>query len=260
MLTPPIPVVLPLVAAALLASVHRIVPRWLAALIAVFTALVVACVAVSMVVYARDAALVVYWFGGASTHGGHVERLAFVIDDSSAMLVLLAGILSAMAMIFGFRAFGADARFYAWALVFLGAASGLCVAGDVLTLFICFAAVVAAAIVLCGACRFRAVNWGGGVLMALGIALLYARTGAMNEASAGRALGSGDGRALAAFALIAGGLLVNAAIVPFHFWLADAVYAAPPAVAALVAGMTVELALRRDAHLLGDLRGRAAAL
>ena len=85
MLTPPIPVVLPLVAAALLASVHRIVPRWLAALIAVFTALVVACVAVSMVVYARDAALVVYWLGSASTHVGPVEGLAFVIEDSSAI-------------------------------------------------------------------------------------------------------------------------------------------------------------------------------
>lgn len=243
MLTPPIPVLLPLLAAVLLAAVHRVVPRWLAALLAIAAALAVACVAVSMVVYSRDAALVVWWFGGSSAHSAHVERFAFVFDTSAAMLVLLSGALSAMAMIFAFRASEAGAAFYAWVLVFLGAANGVCVAGDLLGLFVFFAVMAAAARSLCAACRFSAVNIAGGFLMLAGIAVLFLRTGAINMASLGRALGSADAVVPAAFALIAAGLLIHTAMFPFHFWLADAVNSASAPVAALIAGMTVELAL-----------------
>ena len=72
--------------------------------------------------------------------------------------------------------------------------------------------------------------------MLTGIALLYSRTGALNLAQIGRALdGRGaDALVTTAFALIVCGFLVKAAIVPFHFWLADAHAVAPAPVCVAV--------------------------
>jgi len=68
-----------------------------------------------------------------------------------------------------------------------------------------------------------------GAFLALdGIALLYARTGALNLAQIGRALGSNvDGLVVVAFLFVTVGFLVKAAVVPFHLWLADAHAVAP---------------------------------
>src|SRR5262249_24923640 len=99
------------------------------------------------------------------------------------------------------------------------------------------------------------------------IALLYGRTGALNLAQIGVALGHGkpDGLVVVAFALVVCGFLVKAAAVPLHFWLADA-HAVPPApVCLLCSGLMVELGLYAAARLYstaseGTLRPHAHAL
>ena len=84
----------------------------------------------------------------------------------------------------------------------------------------------------------------GGFLVLFGIALLYGRTGALNMAQIGRALGSdSDALVLAAFVFMMCGFLVKAAIVPFHFWLADAHTVAPAPVSVLLSGIMVELGI-----------------
>jgi multicomponent Na+:H+ antiporter subunit D len=79
----------------------------------------------------------------------------------------------------------------------------------------------------------------------MGIAFLYARTGSLNLAQIGQALAGqhADGLIVVAFAFLASGFLVKAAVVPFHFWLPDAYGSAPTPVCVLFAGVVSELGL-----------------
>jgi multicomponent Na+:H+ antiporter subunit D len=96
-----------------------------------------------------------------------------------------------------------------------------------------------------GAVNFAVTNTVGAYLILTGIALLYARTGALNLAQIGHALGRGrpDGLVVVALTLLVCGFLVKAAIVPFHLWLADAHAVAPAPVCVLFSGAMVALGL-----------------
>ncbi|MFL5928216.1 MAG: complex I subunit 5 family protein, partial [Gaiellaceae bacterium] len=97
-----------------------------------------------------------------------------------------------------------------------------------------------------GAFNFAVSNTVGAFFVLFGIALLYGRTGSLNLAEVGRRLtddGRHDGLVVAAFVLITCGFLVKAAVVPFHFWLADAHATAPAPVCVLFSGVMVELGI-----------------
>ena len=91
----------------------------------------------------------------------------------------------------------------------------------------------------------------GAVMILFGIALLYGRTGALNLAQVGEALASrpSDGLVVVSFALITGGFLVKAAIVPFHFWLADAYAVAPTPAAIVFTGVMSDLGIYAVARI-----------
>src|SRR5690349_19874693 len=204
-------------------------PRWMAWLLAIGASFVVACVGISMVVYSRDAGIVVYWFGNWTPRGGQAPGIDFAIDNAGAALVLLASTLVTFALVFAFRYFdSAGAFFHVLMLIFLAALNGFSLTGDLFNLFVFFELMSAAGFALCGYKSEEPAPL----------------QGALNLAQIGRELsGNADTLVLAAFSFIICGFLVKAAIVPFHFWLADAHAVAPTPVCVLFSGIMVEIGL-----------------
>jgi multicomponent Na+:H+ antiporter subunit D len=141
-------------------------------------------------------------------------------------------------------------------LVFLAAIVGFCLSGDLFNMFVFYELLSVAAYALAGyrttdpgsvrgALNFAITNSVGAILVLSGIALLYGRTGALNLAQLGQALASrpADRWVVVAFLQHMGAFFVKAAVVPFHFWLADAYALAPTAAGVLFAGVVSELGL-----------------
>ena len=126
------------------------------------------------------------------------------------------------------------ARYHALMLIFLAAMAGFALTGDLFNLFVFFELMSTVAFALTGyrlessalegALNFTVTNGIGSFLMLAGIGLLYGRTGALNFAQLSRALSGhpADGLVILAFVLLIGALFIKGAIVPFHFWIADA--------------------------------------
>jgi multicomponent Na+:H+ antiporter subunit D len=260
-LTTPIPVIGPLLMAALLAALNRRVPRPVAMLLAILTSAGVGLVAISLVVNSRYDPIV-YWFGGWEPRNRAAIGICFVVDNAGAMLVLLAAILTTASLVFSWCYFDtAGTLFQVLMLVFLGAMSGFALTGDLFNLFVFFELMSVSAFALCGyksespgplqgALNFAVTNTVGAFLGLSGIALLYGRTGALNMAQIGRTLeGAADPLVLVAFTFLVCGFFVKAAVVPFHFWLADAHAVAPAPVCVLFSGIMVELGLYAVARI-----------
>jgi multicomponent Na+:H+ antiporter subunit D len=195
--------------------------------------------------------------------GGVVVGINFTFDALGAALALLAAVLVGAALVFAWRSFEAvGPTFHALILVFLGALTGFALSGDLFNMFVFFELMSVSAYALTayrieqaaslqGALTFAVTNSVGAVMILFGIALIYGRTGALNLAQVGEALAgkSSDGLVVVAFALITGGFLVKAAIVPFHFWLADAYAVAPTPAAIVFTGVMSDLGLYAVARL-----------
>lgn len=80
-----------------------------------------------------------------------------------------------------------------------------------------------------GALNFTVTNTIGSFLILGAIALAYSLAGLLDFGALARALAQHDGDpvAVGAFCMIAAGLLIKGAAIPFHFWLADAHAVAP---------------------------------
>jgi multicomponent Na+:H+ antiporter subunit D len=166
-------------------------------------------------------------------------------------------VLASAALVYCWRYFdSARGRHHALVLIFLAASVDFCLTGDLFNLFVAFELVAVTAFALTGynaghpaplqgAINFAVTNSLGGMSVLMGVGFLYARTGSLNLAQIGQALAGrhADGLVVVAFALLTGGFLVKAAVVPFHFWLPDAYGSAPTPVCVLFAGVMSELGL-----------------
>jgi multicomponent Na+:H+ antiporter subunit D len=244
--------------------------RRLLDLIAIVTAAsVVAMLAVIMIrVSGGDQT---YWFAGFRPAHGIAIGIDFEAGPLSAGLATLSAVLVTASMTFSWRYFeGVGTYYHALMLIFLAGMTGFCLTGDIFDLFVWFEVMGVAAYALTayrpeergplqGALNFAITNSIGAYLSLSGIAVIYGGSGALNMAQIGVWADRHPGSRLVvvAFLLILAGLLIKAAVVPFHFWLADAHAVAPTPVCVLFSGVMVELGLYGIARVYWSMFGTA---
>jgi multicomponent Na+:H+ antiporter subunit D len=252
----PLPVVVPLIGAAVITTVGHIAPRIVHNLLAV--AATGASFVFSLILMVQaNAGHELHWFGNWEPRDGVAIGIGFTVDPLGAGMAALASGLTLAALVYSL-AFLEDAShpYHVLMTAFGGAMCGFALTGDIFNMFVWFELMGVAAYALAGfkvgelgtlqgAINFAVTNTIGAYFLLIGIALLYARTGALNFAQIGRTLGGQEagGVEILALTLIMVGFLVKAAIVPFHFWLADAHAVAPAPVCVLFSGAMVELGL-----------------
>lgn len=252
----PISAAVPLGGAALLAGFSWLLPRRARDLIAIAVALATTALTLSLVAASAGHPMI-YWFSGWRPSAGMVIGIDYAAGPLGAGMASLAGVLASAALVYSWRYFdSARGRHHALVLIFLAASVDFCLTGDLFNLFVAFELVAVTAFALTGynaghpgplqgAINFAVTNSLGGMTVLMGVGFLYARTGSLNLAQIGQALAGrhADGLVVVAFALLTGGFLVKAAVVPFHFWLPDAYGSAPTPVCVLFAGVMSELGL-----------------
>jgi multicomponent Na+:H+ antiporter subunit D len=273
-----LPVVVPFLAGPLLVATGSFAPRWLEDGTAVLAAVSVCALCVLLAVHAATEPFA-YWIGGYRPHHGIAIGISLSIDPLGAGLAAFAALLVSAALVYSVHYFDAvKGLFHGLMLLFMAGMVGFCLTGDLFNLVVFFELMSAAAFALTayrieeraplqGAINFAITNSIGGYAMFIGVALLYARTGALNMAQMGAALNGhhADALVIVALVLLMVGFLTKAAAVPLHFWLADAHAVAPVPVCVLFSGVMVELGIYAVARIYwvifaGPIGPHAAAL
>jgi multicomponent Na+:H+ antiporter subunit D len=258
----PLLVVIPLLAAAVIAGLDHVTPRAVQHALVIASAAATTALAFVLLWHAEDHE-VVHWFGGWRPHHGIALGIDFAVGPLAAGMCAVIGLVVTLSLLYSLTFLREAARLYdALMLVALGAMCGFAMSGDLFNLFVWLELMGAAAYALTGfrverlgpvqgAVNFAITNSLGGYLFAIGIALLYARTGSLNLAQIGRTLAHGPagGLVIVAMTLLLCGFLIKGAVVPFHLWAADAYAVAPAPVCAVFGGVMTDIGLIGVARL-----------
>ncbi|MBV8599752.1 MAG: NADH-quinone oxidoreductase subunit D, partial [Actinobacteria bacterium] len=254
---PPLLVAVPLLGAAVVVATDHVLPRRVEDLLAIAAA-ATTCAFSLVLLLQSERSDVVHWFGGWRPRGGVAIGIDFVADPLGAGLAALASGVVLIALVFSWSYLEEAARLFdTLMLVCCGALCGFAMSGDLFNMFVWLELMGVAAYALTGfevkelgplqgAVNFAIINGIGGFLVVMGIALAYARTGALNLAQIGHALATHPGSrglVVVAMTLLVCGFFCKAAVVPFHAWLADAYAVAPAPVCAVFAAVMTDIGL-----------------
>jgi multicomponent Na+:H+ antiporter subunit D len=259
---PPLLVTIPLLAAAATAGLDHFMPHRLQDALVVGASAATTALAFVLLWHAESHE-VVHWFGGWRPHHGVALGIDFAVGPLAAGMCAVIGLVMTLALVYSLTFLHEATRLFdALMLVALAAMCGFAMSGDLFNLFVWLELMGVAAYALTGfqverlgpvqgAVNFAITNSLGGYLFAIGIALIYARTGALNLAQIGSALshGSTGGLVIVAMTLLFCGFLIKGAVVPFHLWAADAYAVAPAPVCAVLGGVMTDIGLIGVARL-----------
>tara|TARA_R110000782_G_scaffold19101_14_gene52113 strand:+ start:9225 stop:10850 length:1626 start_codon:yes stop_codon:yes gene_type:complete len=245
-----LPVLLPMTGLVLCLALWRAV---------VFQRVVMLCVAGSMLASA------VAILGRTSSGGVLAARLGgwpspvaitFVIDQTSAIMVLLNAIVACAAAVYSLG--GIDHRrersaYYALLCGLFAAVSGSFVTADLFNLYVWFEVMLMSSFVLLGlggrrsqiegAIKYVTLNLISSTLFLAAIGLTYAMLGTLNMAQLGERLAAADNPQLftpvAAVFLVA--FAIKSAAFPFFYWLPASYHTPPPVIAAVFAGLLTKV-------------------
>ncbi len=178
---------------------------------------------------------------------------AFMIDGISIYMTIIMVAVSAVVMLYTIfyvnPAERPSERYFAIMLILVAALIGAVCAGDLLTLFIFWEAAAAGSSFLMlykknrqslnSTLKYIVMIVIASAFIVFGLSLVYGITGTLNFWAVKEALMAlGDKSLLVlAFIFIAAGYAIEAAIVPFHFWLPDAYNAAPSSSSAFLSAL-----------------------
>jgi multicomponent K+:H+ antiporter subunit D len=265
------PIVLPLVAGALLA-VYDERRQFLKGLINLFSTLANLAIAITLLQAAAGDAPGVYLLGNWPAPFG----IVLVLDRLSAMLILLTAVLAAASLVFSMARWHTVGHHFHTLFQFLiMGVNGAFLTGDLFNLFVFFEVMLASSYGLLlhgsGPRRVQAslhyvvINLTASFFFLIGVALIYGVTGTLNMADLAARIPAlaAQNRVLleVGAAILAMAFLVKAAMWPLGFWLLSAYPAAAPPVAAIFAILSkvgLYALLRLRPMLFGGEAGDAA--
>jgi multicomponent Na+:H+ antiporter subunit D len=267
----PLPVVLPMFAAALSILAGR--SRRLQRVIGLTTLTAVLAVAVALLVAVdRDGPV-------SSAAGGWPAPLgiALVADRLSALMLVVAAVMLLAVLVYAIGQPGAERNHVGFQSVYLVLAAGVAASfltGDLFTLFVAIEVMLTASYVLLtlggrldqvrSGMTYVVVSLLASVLFVTLLAVVYAATGTVNMAQLSERIGDLPGglrSALAVLMLVVFG--IKAAVFPLFSWLPDSYPTAPSPVTAIFAGLLTKVgvyAIIRTQTLLFPASTRPATL
>jgi multicomponent Na+:H+ antiporter subunit D len=183
--------------------------------------------------------------------------IRLMADGLSAVMILLTAVVGVLVSLHALGHFAgreAAARHFwvLWPLLW-GSLNALFLSADLFNAYVTLELVTLAAIPLVllagsaqavtAALRYLILALFGSMLYLAGVALVYGLIGTLDMQLAGERLAGQGWPVDLAAALMVTGLLVKAAIVPFHIWLPDAHGGAPAPVSALLSALVVKAAV-----------------
>lgn len=191
----------------------------------------------------------------------------FRFDGISLLLSLLVLILGFLVTLYSFTYIGnepGEEKFYALLLIMIGSIVGLGCALDLFNLWVWFEVMTISSVVLVAfykrqkaaleaGVKYLVQSATGSVMVVLGIALVFMKTGTLNLEMIRMSITGSSPELIIGGALMVIGFGVKIAMVPLHTWLPDAHSQAPSGISAMLSGIVIEVGLIALLRSLGGL-------